>query len=174
MTKIKAALPNKDAPSGQSPFYSGFGLDDLQNEVDRLFRDFDLRSWLLLRHNGSKPTVPGKLSFGALAAMDIVEKEREFLISAELPGLDDRDVEVSLANGVLTIKGEKKEEKEEKKKNYYLSERRYGAFERHFPLPQGIDTAGIHAAFRKGVLKVRLPKLVQAQKPEKKIAISSA
>ena len=105
--------------------------------------------------------------------VDVVEKEREYQVSAELPGLEEKDVEVSVADDMLTIKGEKKEEKEEKAKNYYLSERRYGAFQRSFRLPPGVDSAKIEANFQKGVLTVTLPKTPEAQKKEKKIEIKT-
>jgi len=81
---------------------------------------------------------------------------------------------VKLANGVLTIKGEKQEEKEEKKKDYYLRERSYGSFERSFQLPEGVDTDKIEAGFKKGVLTLTLPKSAEAQKTEKKIAVKAA
>jgi HSP20 family protein len=83
-------------------------------------------------------------------------------------------VEVVAANGVLTIKGEKKEEKEEKKKDYYLSERRYGSFERRLQIPEEVDADKIEAAFKKGVLTVTLPKKAEAQKPAKKIEVKAA
>ncbi len=72
--------------------------------------------------------------------------------------MDEKDIEVNVANGALTIKGEKKEEKEEKQKDYYVSERRYGSFERYFELPDGVDAGKIEAAFKNGVLRVTLPK----------------
>jgi HSP20 family protein len=106
-------------------------------------------------------------------AVDVVEKEKEYQLLAELPGLDEKDVEVSVADDILTIKGEKKEEKEEKAKNYYVSERRYGTFQRSFQLPAGVDAEKIEANFQKGVLTVTLPKAPEALKKEKKIAIKS-
>ena len=91
-----------------------------------------------------------------------------------MPGLDEKDIEVKLANGGLTIKGEKAEEKEEKKRDYYLHERRFGSFERSFRVPQGVDQDKIEASFRKGVLTVMLSKTAKAQKAEKKIAVKAA
>jgi HSP20 family protein len=91
----------------------------------------------------------------------------------ELPGLDEKDVEVKLANGSLTVKGEKKEDKEEREKDYYFSERRYGSFVRSFPLPEGVNADKIEASFAKGVLTIKLPKTAEAQ-AEKKIAVKAA
>jgi HSP20 family protein len=85
--------------------------------------------------------------------------------------MDESDIEVKFADDVLTIKGEKKEEKEEKEKDYYLSERRYGFFQRSFPVPESVDANKIEAKFVNGVLTVRLPKSAEVQKNEKRIAI---
>src|SRR5581483_8713627 len=75
----------------------------------------------------------------SMPAVDVAETDKAYEITAELPGLEEKDIEVKLANGGLTIKGAKNEEKEEKKKGYYLHERRYGSFERYFDMPQGVD-----------------------------------
>ena len=88
--------------------------------------------------------------------------------------MDEKNIEVNVANGGLTIKGEKKDEKEEKKKDYYVSERRYGSFERYFTLPDSVDADKIEATFKNGVLKVTLPKTAEAQKPAKKIDVKAA
>jgi HSP20 family protein len=106
--------------------------------------------------------------------MDIAETEKAYEITAELPGMSESDVEVVASNGGLTIKGEKKEEKEEKKKDYYLSERRYGSFERRMQIPEGVDADKIDATFKKGVLTVTLPKKPEGQKPAKKISVRAA
>ena len=95
-------------------------------------------------------------------------------ITAELPGMDEKNVEVKLINGVLTIKGEKQDDKEEKKKDYYMRERSFGSFQRSFQVPEGVDTDKIEANFKKGVLTVTLPKSAETQKAEKKIAVKSA
>lgn len=97
-------------------------------------------------------------------AMDLVEKEKAYEVTAELPSIDETDVEIKLANHTLTIRGEKTEEKEEKKKDYYLAERRYGSFQRSFQVPESVDTSRIEASFAKGVLKVMLPKTADAQR----------
>ena len=107
-------------------------------------------------------------------AVDIVEKDKLYEITAELPGLDAKSVEVTLRNGNIVLKGEKHEEKEEKSKGYYVKERQYGSFERSFALPDGVDASKVEATFKNGILSVTLPKTAEAQKPEKKVEIKAA
>ena len=102
-----------------------------------------------------------------------VESEKAYEIIAELPGMDEKNIEVKMADGVLTIKGEKREEKEEKQKDYYLQERSFGSFERSFEVPETVETDKIEASFRKGVLTLTLPKKAEAQKPAKKIEVKA-
>lgn len=151
-------------------------FDSLRREIDRLFEEFRTFGW---RWPTARSIfdfeMPRLRSEWAVApAMDLVEKEKEYEISAELPGIDEKNVEIKVTNRTLTIKGEKKEEKEEKQKDYYLSERRYGSFQRSFALPESIDTDKIEATFTKGVLTVKLPKTAEAQKAEKKITVKAA
>ncbi|MDA9440207.1 molecular chaperone Hsp20 [Bradyrhizobium sp. CCBAU 51745] len=146
----------------------------LRKEVDRLFEDFG-ESFLRQPFRslaGLERAWPAKLT--ATPAVDVAETDKGYEITAELPGLDEKNIEVNVANGGLTIKGEKKEEKEEKNKDYYVSERRYGAFERYFALPEGVDASKIEATFKNGVLKVALPKTAEAQKPAQKIEVKAA
>ena len=103
--------------------------------------------------------------------MDLVEHEKAFMLTAELPGLDEKDVEVKIANGVLTVKGEKSEDKEEKTRGFHMRERRFGAFERALRIPDMVEMDKIEATFKKGVLTVKMPKTAEAQKPVKKIAV---
>jgi HSP20 family protein len=103
-----------------------------------------------------------------------VESEKAYEIIAELPGMDEKNIEVKMADGVLTIKGEKREEKEEKQKDYYLQERSFGSFERSFEVPETVETDKIEASFKKGVLTLTLPKKAEAQKPAKKIEVKTA
>jgi HSP20 family protein len=116
----------------------------------------------------------GEISWGKAPAVDIVDKDKAYEITAELPGLDESNIDVKFADGTLTIKGEKRDEKEDKQKGYYLSERRYGSFQRSFGVPDGVDADKIEANFKNGVLTVTLPKTAEAQKSEKKIAIKKA
>jgi HSP20 family protein len=112
-------------------------------------------------------------SWASAPAVDIVESEKAYEISAELPGMDEKNIEVHVVNGCLTIKGEKWEETEEKRKDYFLRERRFGSFERSFRLPEGVDKDKIEATFKKGVLTVTLPKSAEAQKAKKKIEVKT-
>jgi HSP20 family protein len=105
-------------------------------------------------------------------AVDIVENETGFTLTAELPGMSEKDVQLSLSGDTLVIKGEKRQEREEKEKNYYLSERSYGEFQRAFQLPETIDRDKIDAQFANGVLRVTLPKTERAA--PKKIEVKAA
>ena len=149
----------------------------LHREIDRLFDDFGGGFWRSPFRRSVfdlEPFWRRELSWETAPAMDIAETEKAYEITAELPGMSKSDVEVVASNGGLTIKGEKKEEKEEKKKDYYLSERRYGSFERRMQIPEGVDVDKIEASFKNGVLTVTLPKTAQAQEPEKKISVKAA
>jgi HSP20 family protein len=145
--------------------------------MDRVFEDFTRgfgRFPLSRSLFNAEPMLRYESAVGLSApAVDVIEKDEEFQITAELPGLDEKDIDVNLADDVLSIRGEKKEEREEKAKNYHLSERRYGSFQRTFQLPSGIDAEKIAANFQKGVLTVTLPKTPEAQRKEKKIAIQA-
>ncbi len=150
-------------------------FEALRKEVDRLFEDFgdgDLWRRPFRSLAGLERNLAQKLA--ASPAVDVAETEKAFEITAELPGMDEKNIEVKLVNGGLSIKGEKKEEKEEKQKDYYLSERRFGSFERYFGMPEGVDASKIEASFKNGVLKVTLPKTAEAQQPAKKIDVKAA
>jgi HSP20 family protein len=151
-------------------------LETLHRQIDRLFEDFGRGVWQPLRHSlfGAEPLWPKAVTWGAAApAVDVAETEKAYEITAELPGMDEKNIEVKITDGSLTIKGETQEEKEEKKKDYYLHERHFGSFERRFGLPEGVDADKIEASFKKGVLTVTLPKKPEAQKPAKKIEVKA-
>jgi HSP20 family protein len=152
-------------------------FESLRQEVERLFDDFDRGVWRPpFRRSllGREPFWRRELARADMPAVDITESEKAYEVTADLPGMDEKNIEVKVANGNLTIKGEKQEEKEEKKKDYYLHERSFGSFERSFPLPDGVDKDKIEASFKKGVLTVTLPKTPEAQKAEKKITVKAA
>lgn len=106
--------------------------------------------------------------------VDVSESEKEFVVTAELPGMAEKDVDVSIQNGILTIKGEKKEEKEEKSKNLYRMERPYGAFQRSIELPSEIDKDKAEASYKSGVLTIKLPKTKAAQQEAKKVPVKGS
>lgn len=125
----------------------------LQREIDRLFDDFT-RGFPAFGTRGPQSLAP---------SIDVTETDKDIEITAELPGLEEKDVQINLADNVLTIKGEKKAEKEEKDKNYRLVERSYGSFSRSLELPAGVNPEDIKASIAKGVLTVTVPKPAPAQ-----------
>jgi len=108
---------------------------------------------------------------GWMPAVDVFEKEDKFVVKAELPGMKDEDIDVSVVGDTLSIKGEKKTETEIKDEDYYRCERSYGSFYRSIPLPSNVDADKIEASFEDGVLEVALPK--SAKVKPKKIAVSA-
>ena len=165
----------KTTPAGAfAPRHAAF--DTLRREIDQVFDSFNWGSWgfpfARSRFGLEMPNVRSA-SIEIAPAVDVAERDKEYEITAELPGLDEKNIEVKLANGVLTIRGEKNEEKEEKQKDYHLSERSYGSFMRSFQLPEGVEEGKIAASFVKGVLTVKVPKSTQALKNEKTINIKA-
>jgi len=137
-----------------------FFREEMNRLFDNFFRGFDIE--------------PLERRFAAFSpSIDISETDKEIVISAELPGMEDKEIDVSVSKDSLTIKGEKKEEKEEKGKSYYRMERSYGSFCRTIPLPSEIDTEKAVAEFKKGVLTIKLPKTPEAIKETKKISIKA-
>jgi len=127
----------------------------LQREIDRLFDDFT-RGFSTL---SMMPAPGGKL----MPVTDVTETDKEIEINAELPGLEEKDLQINLSDNVLTIKGEKKAEKERKEIDFRMVERSYGAFERTIELPEGVNPDSIKATIAKGVLTVTVPKPAPAQ-----------
>lgn len=141
-------------------------LAQLRREMDRLFDDFGSSGWPVpgaMRLMSDMPPVP---------AMDLVERDDAYEITAELPGIDPKDVELKVSGDMLTLKGEKREEKETEEKDRRVSERRFGSFQRTMRLPPDADTDRIGAATTNGVLKITVPKSAEAKAREKKIEIS--
>jgi len=155
---LKSLIPvtrDRGIARSDNPFMS------LQREIDRLFDDFT---------SGFPAFTAGKAQL--LPSIDVTETDKEIEITAELPGLEEKDVQINVADNLLTIRGEKKAEKEEKDKNYRLIERSYGSFERTLELPDGVNADAIKANIAKGVLKVTVPKPAPAQ--SKKIEVKAA
>ena len=135
-------------------------MTTLRRQMDRLFENF-----------GQRFDVGAFGKGGYLPEADYAETDKEIIVTAELPGVDQKDVEVSLADDVLTIRGEKKSQRDEKKEHYQFAERAYGVFERSITVPRGIDASKVEAKFDKGVLKVTLPKPAELQTQRRKIEI---
>jgi HSP20 family protein len=142
-------------------------LNSFQQRMNDLFDDF---------FHGFNLASPGVLDecVGAFRpSIDVKEGEKEIVVKAELPGLEEKDIEVLLSDDTLTIKGEKKEEKEDKGKNYYHLERSYGSFHRVIPLPAEVESNKVAATFKNGVLSIVLPKTERARVTGKKITIKT-
>jgi HSP20 family protein len=137
-------------------------LVSFRNEMDRLFDTF-------LREPFGAMDWPqwggGKWS----PAVEMAEDEKELTVRAELPGIDPKDLDVSVVDNHLVLSGEKKESSETKEKGVYHSETRYGSFRRTLPLPEGVDTEHVDAQYTNGVLTLHLPKTAPA--PQKKIEV---
>jgi HSP20 family protein len=166
--KNVSVTTEKNAPATRAGIRQPF--ETLRAEVDRLFDEFS-PGFPRIR-SGFGLTWP-KGTWEVMPAVDVTEKDDAYEVTAELPGMDENGIEVKLADGMLTIKGEKKEEKEEEKKDYRVSERRYGMFQRSLQVPEGVDIDKVAANFAKGVLTVTLPKSAEAKKNEKKIAVKA-
>jgi HSP20 family protein len=102
--------------------------------------------------------------------IDVMEKDKEYIVKAELPGVKEEDVDVSISGNMLTISGEKKTESETKKKGYYYSESSYGNFSRSVTIPSNVNTDKIEACYDKGVLEITLPKTAEAKTKKVKVA----
>lgn len=140
-----------------------------QDEMNNLFNDFFgetlLPSWF---RGGRQP------AFGANLAMDVIENAKEFKITAEVPGLDMKDLEITVGDGYVTVKGEKKQETREEKEGYFRQERSYGSFQRMVSLPDTANLEKAEASISKGILTIAVPKKPGAQAHERKLKISSA
>ena len=169
----KPSVNTKEKNVPSAPQEPSRPFDSLRRQVDRLFDDFD-RPWHLPFSRHSLETTPlWQGGPSRMPAVDVVEKENSFEITAELPGLDEKDVEVKLAGNSLIIKGEKRQDHKEERDGYHLSERSYGSFQRSFALPGGVDRDKIDATFGKGVLRLSLPKQPGTTDSTKKISIKA-
>ncbi len=136
----------------------------LQREMNRLFDSFF----------GDFSPVRLEEGFGGyFPRVDVKETNKEVVVEAELPGLDEKDIDITVSDDVLTLRGEKRLEREESQGGFYRMERSYGSFYRDIPLPCEVQTDNVEAVFRKGVLTIHLPKKPEAQRRAKKIAVKA-
>ena len=178
MINKSSKAPVKPEESHPGPLERGReSLANLREEIDHLFEEFqDGGPFRKSRHRRRAHTFGDPFAFSMrMPAVDVVDRGNDIKLKAELPGMDEKDIEVQLTDRMLTISGEKKEEHEEGEKgsNYYLSERRYGSFKRSISVPEGIDPDKVEATFNKGVLTVTLQKTPEARKKPKKIEVKS-
>lgn len=159
----------RSGSNGQSPsLYADHPLWNLHREMDRVFENF------FQRFNGFMP----ELGRNAILKpnVDIRENKKNYLISVEVPGVEESDVKLELQDGTLIISGEKKHEKEQKDENVHYMERSYGSFKRVLSLPEDIETDGIDAKFKNGVLTITVPRkqIAKSNEESKVIPISRA
>ena len=176
MTDTGTNLPVND--SAQTPartsWASGHPFESIRREFDRLFADLDRSSWLapfsLFGGTLSKPSNGGP-AWMTTPAVDVVEHDDAYEITAEMPGMDEKNIEVSLANGGISIRGEKQEDKTDESADHYVRERRFGSFERRFAVPDDVNADTIQAKYANGVLRVTLPKNPNAQPARRRIDV---
>jgi len=147
-------------PSELTPWRPFRELTTLRDEMDKMWNRF-LGEWPSME--------PFKGEW--MPSLDVSETKDNIVVKAEVPGMDAKDIDISLANDILTVKGEKKQEKEEKEENYHRVERSYGAFSRSVRLPKDVQSNKIKASYKDGVLKITLPKSEEAKKKEVKIKV---
>jgi HSP20 family protein len=138
-----------------------------RREIDRVFEDFS-------RGFASPTRLPNGVWGAVTPLVDVTETDKDVVVTAELPGLDEKDFEVTLAGDVLTISGEKKDEREQKNDNGYYMERHFGSFSRSLRLPFEASDETIEANFDKGLLTVRIPKPANVQSAVRKIDVKAA
>jgi len=134
-------------------------LNSLQNQMNRLFQDFGRGSQYELMTTGFVP------------AVDVYEDEQNLTLSLEVPGMDEKDIDIRLENNQLTVRGERRFEKEQKEENFHRIERRYGSFSRSFTLPNTVDTENVQANYVNGVLKITLAKRAEAKPKQIKVEV---
>lgn len=170
VTKTGGETPEKMSVPSRTTYHPLVGLRD---EIDRLFD-----SVLAVPFGWRMSELDPFRRFGTLPSLgemtprtDVKETEVAIEITAELPGLEEKDVAVTLSDGILTVKGEKRTESEDKGADYHLTERRYGSFQRTFRMPDTVDEDKITAAVEKGVLTVTLPKTAKPEKDVRHIEV---
>lgn len=153
----------------EKPF-AGFREDiaTLHREMDRLFDSLWNEGFSPSLLSGEWPRMD------VVPQLDVTEDDKSFSVKVDLPGMDEKDVDVTLFDRVLTIRGKKEEDRETKEKDYYRRERTYGSFRRSIEIPAAVDSAKIDASFKNGVLTINLPKTKEAQDKVKHIQVKAA
>lgn len=143
------------------PFLGGYR--DLQDEINRMF------NYVI---GGGLPSEREGAAQGAWApAMNVLENKDNIMISADLPGMTEKDIDITILGDTLTIKGEKKHEEKKEEENYHMFERTYGAFQRTVALPASVENDKAKASFKNGVLEIKIPKKEEAKPKQLKVNI---
>jgi len=161
----RSLIPWKRRPSALAREEEGHPFELLHRQMNQLFDDFFQdagRGWMTspLGRDDLRPD------------FEIEQGTDAITVTADLPGLEEKDIEVSLDENVLTVSGERSEETRDEKPNRVLSERRYGAFRRSFELPSGLDPDQVRAAFKRGVLTITIPRTPEAKAPSRRIPVT--
>jgi HSP20 family protein len=143
-------------------FYPYRELNTLQDRVNRLFHE---------SFNSAEGRDESLATSNFAPAVDVYEDEHNITLKVEVPGIEEKDIDVRIENNTLTVHGERKIEKEEKEENYRRIERQYGSFTRTFTLPNTVDTESVSANYEKGVLKVKLAKKAEAKPKQIKVNV---
>ncbi len=163
---VQRAVAQGPADTPGNPF------DQFQYVFDRLlnqaFRGFDL-----FPSRFNQPVIPNMGDGILKPTLDLSASEKEYAITVEIPGVDEKDVKLEITDNHLTIRGEKKQEKEVSNKNYYRMERAYGSFQRILSLPEDVDQDNVTATFKKGVLTVTMPRKAHPETDVKQIEVQS-
>lgn len=154
--------PDPQSPSPLARYSDPFSA--MRAEMDKVFDAF-------MGRGGGYPSIFRSSGNDVTLHVDVHETPAEIVVEAELPGLDEKDVTVTLKDGILTLKGEKQSSREDKAKDYHVTERTYGSFQRSFRVGDAVDEDKVVAGFDKGLLRITLPKRPEAAKTEKKIPI---
>jgi HSP20 family protein len=145
-------------------------MTQIERTMDRMLEDMWGRPWRSVFDFGRHRHLIGDLEFGG-PPVEIGEDNNDVVVKAELPGMKKEEIEISIAEHILTIRGEKKREAERKGEGYHYSERSYGAFERCLEIPRDVQADKVRAAFKDGVLEIRLPKTEEAKRKEVKVKV---
>lgn len=168
-----SADPKHQTPSErQAPGLNWAPLTTLHAEIDRLFDDFSGGFWLGPRARRVDPDAVFTAMPLLAPVVELVDCRDHYAIKAELPGLAPEEIDLQIADGMLTISGKKSAEQHDEKAGYLMSERRYGAFQRSLRLPPVADTDKIDATLSQGILTVTIPKSAKARETARKIAIN--
>jgi len=161
---LKSLIPWKKRDDSPTVVQREHPFELWRREVDRLFESA-LSEWPM------GFDLSDRKGNGFLPEVEVTETDKEVKVTAELPGIEEKELDVTIDGSGLSIRGEKRHEREEEKKGYHFSERSYGAFHRHVPLPDGLLRDRAEAKFKKGVLKVSIPKSPEAQKRRKALNV---